>query len=383
MFTGLNKKRLLIWMFSLILSVVVFLLILFKFLRNDQFRFVSYFPAKDHQTNTTKMLFTPPNSKDKKYYQVDFDKKIIYPYDQTTDNSNSENFAEYIGIPKEEKSSKVSKDIVVYLMSLDKTKFLVNYVITDLTSPISDYDGSQTVISLTRYLCDKNNKTCILSDLINKANSWDKLGKSPIEWYWWDSNKKILLGATPEFNQNVAMYDYQNNIYKIIKSADYKYFCISASPSQEKMVTCEGNQITLSDNHLNKIRQYTIQFNPIVEVTTAHDKESIDFALWSYDEKTVYFVTNFSVYTLDLSTGKSLLIYQNNQKHDLNRYEYRLSLSSNGKYLAVVDYESKVSGTYKVDYSEFNGKTLVLKVIDLQQKNKITEVMRGDGIWIW
>jgi hypothetical protein len=331
-----------------------------------------------------KILFTPTNSTDKKHYQIDLDKKIIYPYDQFSDNTNSENFAEYNGIPKEEKSPTVNKEINLYLSSLDKTKFLVNYIITDLTSTVSDYDGSQTVLSLTKYICDKSNKTCVLSDLINKANSWNnKLGLPPIEWDWWNSNKKILFGS-PIFNQNVAMYDYQNNIYKSIKPEGDKFYCVSANPTMDKIITCEDNKITLYDNFLNKVRQYVISLKSTNIIKSNYERESIDRVIWSPNEKTIYVVTtNHSVYSLDLMSGISTLVYQNNQQPYSSYNLYNIELSSNGKYLVIVDYELKDAGTYKVKHDGlFNGKTLVLKVVNLQQNNKISEIMRGDEIWI-
>jgi WD40 repeat protein len=274
------------------------------------------------------------------------------------------------------------------LLSADKTKTIVVFSTFDKTKEPSGFDGSLPVVKADEFVCDIATKKCEATDSLEVAykavfgevGEWFKGGM--LQWYQWDSKKNILFGhlngegvgaASPVyvFNLNTRILQQTlgfNSLNNQEKRAGVPSGAFSPSLNEFVMVYSTGNTWSLllyrSDDLTTPQKKYDI--SSMIDAGA----EEVRSVAWSADEKNIVLSTTDQIYTFSLESGKSVLRYTD-PAHSL--YD-PVQLSRSEKYIVFVNY---LKATF---YFEANQRITVLRTVDLQNNNKISELLVEDGL---
>lgn len=295
------------------------------------------------------------------------------------------NFSGFAGAPQVDDKN-LSGDVI--LVSLDKSKAIV------------EFGGQQ-------YLCDIQQKSCAQTDLLKVAYQGLETANqegSMIWWTAWDSKSNMIFGnITNNSSGDVSPVYACDTVNKVCdKTSGYNQFKDKGdvanvprgafSPSLGKFVMV--NQYDIKDQqtgakwelllydsgNLSKpLRSYDISAAINHDETVSYD--SVYAVAWSEDEKKLAITTNSRIYLLDIDSGNLSLLYMVETDEDADTYldNSMLGFAADNKFVTFVEDEDNDSTESDQDDAPIIG---VLKKINLEKNNEVSEVIRGNDLSI-
>lgn len=310
-------------------------------------------------------------------------------------------FSEFSGLPILEKNdvSIVEKGNV--MVSNDKSQAIVVINITALPS--------NTLQESREYICNVMQKKCAASNLLSQSyqDLDSSLQKQEGAFWWlkWDSKNNNLYGiADNGAGQDSIVYICNTQDKKCNKTgknipfnSEDDHIVVpngTFSPSLEKFVTINqydrenaetGKTWALSLYASNDLARpiRTFDISAIIDRDENVVYDSVQSVAWSGDEKKIAIGTARRIFTFDFEANSFALAYVAPIDEDGYFYwdDSAVFLSADAKFIAFIDeadnidYESN-SEDDEIEISSIN----VLKRIDLQNANKLSELFRGPGL---
>lgn len=318
-------------------------------------------------------------------YEMDLVTKELKPYVSPTDG-----FKTFAGLPKEEDNSQVSIKVWAFLLSADKTKVIVVSPTFDNTQQPSGFDGSLPILRASEFMCTIATKKCTTTDSLEVAykkvfgdtDQWFNFNMGMLSWYEWDSQKNLLFGhLSGEGIGNVSpVYIFNLNTRTLQQTLGYDSLNTQEKraevpegafgPLLDKFVmvhsTANTTSLLLYSSTDLTAPQKTYDISSTMDATA----EEVRSVGWSADENSIVLSTTNQIYTFNLETGERVLRYTDptDSLYDSVRF------SSSERYIVFVN---DLKQTY-----DGNPPT-VLRTIDLQNNNKINNVLVENGIGLY
>ncbi|MEI7621046.1 MAG: hypothetical protein WCJ51_00765 [Candidatus Moraniibacteriota bacterium] len=305
--------------------------------------------------------------------------------------------ANFIGLPKEIKNKDVSISNVVILLSQDKSKAIVGSATFDETAEPGGFDGSLPTLKNEEFVCDIAMKKCSPTDFLasaykatgsaygnNRGTNWS--GITGVYWAGWDSIKNSLYGYLAGDGIGIGaspVYKFDLNKHILYKTVGYGNPMMNQggivavvptgafSPSFDKFVMIDKSTLLIySSDNLSA---------PLKEINLSAMSGAIPptLVVWSEDEKMLVLGNEKQIYTVNLDNKEVSLKYTDTTVWEKSGNAYWLKedflLSSNGRYIIFIEYDPKNLETYP---SGEQGAGIILKAIDLQDGNKVIELLR-------
>jgi len=302
-------------------------------------------------------------------------------------------FSEFAGLLKTE-----GVDQGIVIVSNDKQKAIVTYV------PNENEIESQSILSTDEYVCDIAEKKCEKSIFLSQ--SYEGVGDNlkKIWWSKWDSVNNFLYGNIVDDNLGdiAPVYACNTQSKKCSKTKEANdSFIIPAgsfSPSLNSFVVINQHDqvgvetgknwelLLYANNDLeNPLRTYDISVIIDRDENVAYD--SVYSVAWSQDEKKIVIGTTRRIFLFDIDSGGLSLSYvvPVDGEGDFYWDSNKLFLSSDAKVIAFIDESDEEvdlpTETVVDDEAELESVSInVLKKIDLENSNKVTEIFRGPGL---
>lgn len=319
-------------------------------------------------------------------YSVDVVTKEITPSVSLADDI--QNFA---GLPKVMKNERVSVAVYPHLVSDDRTKAIVVALTYDETQEPEPYDGSLPILKAEQFMCDIASRTCATSNVLAAAYKASGLpgewfSYPNLEWERWDTTKNVLYGYAIglAFGSSAPIYTYQidsgafqrlTRYARFGEDGDYAMLPTNAiSPSLRKIAAIEVNandmMLVVYENGDTLVEAK--KFNITTALDVDHQHDIIHSVVWSADENKLVLMSEKKISMLDMTSGKVTALYTDTVADNSGTwFDFNsVKITPNGRYVVFVDYEARTT-TY-----EENKLETVLKSIDLQRGNAVSEVLR-------
>jgi hypothetical protein len=286
-------------------------------------------------------------------------------------------FSGFSGLPEDNIDNTKQSNMIV---SKDKQKAIVNDLV-----------------------CDIAQKKCETSNLLSQSyqgldpNLQKENGS--LWWFKWDSVKNILYGYVA--SDAVYVCDTQNK--KCDKSVNdgASHIVIQEgtfSPSLEKFITINQHDkenietgkswelaLYASSDLTKPLKTFDISVIISRDEIIAYD--SVQSVAWSGDEKKLAIGTARRIFIFDFESGGLSLAYvaPTNEEGDFYWDSSGLFLSSDAKFIAFIDesderVNSSLAGVADAETELDSIAVNVLKKIDLENSNKVSELFRGPGL---
>jgi hypothetical protein len=325
-----------------------------------------------------------------KSYEMNIATKALKPYASPIDGIDA-----FTGLPKKVSSKQVIVAMGKVLLSADKTKAIVVFYTFDNTKEPSGFDGSLPTIGADEFICDIAVKECVPTDALalaykasGETREWFK--NDMLWWYQWDSARNLLFGhltgegvgnASPVYIFNLNSKTIQQTTgYNSLNDKEKRAEVPSGafSPSLNKFVMVyetkdAWNLLLYESSDLTAPRK---EYDISLMNDATHGFNRIGSVAWSADEKTLILLTNNQIFTLNLESRERTLRYTDTSQ-DVSGLQLDFNavrLSPSERYIVFVDYDKR---TTPLEENKMNS---VLKAIDLQYKNKTTELLREQGL---
>lgn len=333
-------------------------------------------------------------------YEINLQTKEVKPYAILRDE-----IIGFAGLPKEIKNKQFSVYMGRIFLSEDTSRAMVIFATFDETAQPSGFDGSLPVITGDEFVCEMATKKCSPTGYL--ASAYKTVGEpdtwfnySNVSWYRWDSAKNLLYGhlfgegigmASPVyvFNLNDKIlkqtvgYDSRNPKERRAEVPSGTF-----SPSLNKFVMVDENGsndptpsagrwdllIYDSNNLSAPIKKFDISAMKYKKSDYSFGRMSA--VAWSADEKMLVLETEQQIFTSNLESGKISLVYTDTVKDesgvglDFNAVD----LSPSERYIVFVDYDKRGPA------SKNGALNTVLKAIDLEDNNKVIELLHGETV---
>ncbi len=345
-----------------------------------------------------------------------FENNVIVQSDDATDKIDigtgtvaaanaveKEDFSEFAGLPKMGMDGTRDIEQGITIISNDKSKAIVTVVDYALEKNENQSVGSQTILKTSEYLCDIAQKKCEASNLFSQEyQGLDKKKSGSIWWLKWDSVKNILYGNIEDekFGSIAPIYACDTQIRKCnntggieVITDDDEHAIVpegSFSPSLENFVMIKQHdkinvetgklwelELYAADNLEKPLKTYDISAIIDRDENVAYD--SVKSIAWSGDEKKIAIGTARRIFMFNVESGSLSLAYvaPTDMEGDAYWNSSELFLSPDAKFIAFIDEsDEETDAINEEDRMPIN----VLKKIDLENSNKITELLRGPAL---
>jgi hypothetical protein len=363
-------------------------------------------------SNEGKKISTKGNFENKVIVQFDDDsvKKVNVASGETEEVSawEKEDYTDFAGLPKLGDDKKQDIEQTSVILSQDKGQSIVTVTVYDSSVVLAD-NASPPILSTVDYLCDIAKKDCKKTELLTQQyqgldSALQKDGNA-FAWTAWDSTRNLLFGhlVSQEVGDVSPIYACRTTDktcnktlgYDSKKDGDQVAVVPNGafSPSLEKFVMIvqhdKPNQETgknwemlmyASDDLSNPVRTYDLSAIIDRDENVAYD--AVHSVAWSAEENKLVIGTTRRIFMIDVESGSLSLVYiaPTNAEGDFYWDSSRLFLSPDAKAAVFVD-ESDASDNSMVGDLNSNDVTInVLRKIDLENANKVTELMSGPGL---
>lgn len=327
-----------------------------------------------------------------------------------------EDFSDFAGLPQLSDEQKKNSDQSM-LVAGDKSQAILTITLYD-TSKKPAAAGGLPILSADDYLCAIVQKICQKTDLLTKEyqglDAKLQEDRNAFVWTAWDAKRNLLLGhiISNEAEDVSPMYECEISTGSCIFTVGYDSQKTgnstaviptgAISPSLEKFVmvaqrdlpnqeTGKNWSLLLYDtNNLLNPKAYDISVIIDHDENVAYD--SVHSIAWSADEKKIAIGTTRRIFMFDTESGGLSLAYiaPTDSEGDFNWDSSRLFLSPDATAIAFVDTkDTLVADATPSDGTDDNANETVedtdislnvLKKIDLQNANKVTELLQGEGL---
>jgi hypothetical protein len=329
-------------------------------------------------------------------------------------------FSNFSGLPKLGIKDDMDTAQAGVLIADDKSKAIVIISI----EPVS-LDNSQKDSNLEEYICDIEEQKCSITNLLSQSYDGFDDGQKKNESIWWlrwDSVKNNLYGYSVDNGiGGILAYicDIQgkkcNKTDQIISSKNGSEQVLVPdnifSPSLEKVVISRqhAKTDTETENSLELLLYATnnletplktLDISVIIDQDENIEHTGVRSVAWSGDEKRLAIGTTRRIFMLDITSGAISLAYvaPADEEGDFYWDENSLFLSSDAKFITFVDEVDEIDDLEDVDdviaetvetdevaetteVAETDRPSInVLKRIDLENSNEISELLRGPGL---
>ena len=335
---------------------------------------------------------------------------------ESVSDLEKEDFSKFRGFPKLGEGNGQDTEQLSVLISANKSAAIVSVVVYD-SRVAPKADDPQPILSTSDYLCEIEKKECQKTSLLTQEyqglDSVLQNNVNSFSWSGFDSDKNILIANLTDVEVGdispVYVCDVEKKScektegYDSKKEAEIKAVVPNGflSPSLQQFVMInqhdQPNQVTGKKWELllfstatlsSPIRVYDL--TPIIDQDENVAYDSVHSVDWSGDEKKLAIGTSRKIFMLDLNTSALSFAYiaPVNTEGDFYWDSSKLFLSTDAKFIAFVDEgdiidnspdNTEQSNENSVDQSNVTYIN-VLKKIDLENGNKITELMRGPGL---
>lgn len=315
-------------------------------------------------------------------------------------------FSDFSGLPKLGMNDTTDTVQSGVLMANDESKAIVTIGVNSIL-----VDDLQKNTEITEYLCDIKEKKCEISNILSQSYDGidDNVQKEneSMQWLKWDSVKNNLYGFRTDNSAgsfSIYVCDIQNKkcnkTDEINSSADGAGQVIVPSgifsPSlekialahQDKQINSEASKswelLLFANNNLTTPLK-TFDISIVIDQDENAEYNGVRSVAWSGDEKKLAIGTTRRIFILDIESGSISLAYvaPADEEGDFYWDESSLFLSSDAKLITFIDEDNEVSdlddtaeAIDELDSPSIN----VLKKIDLENSNEISELFRGPGL---
>lgn len=395
----LNKKNKILLYSALV--AIFFGVIIFIFNRNN---------TKNNENN--KDTFSNILKKEKKIIErnsflVEDDfgvtKKINIDSNEIADPNEveKEDFSSFENFPKLNIEENSNFQKIGTIFSEDRKKVIASIAVYEKKEDSIEFDN---MLYVDDYLCDINDKICEKTDILNnKYEGMDfdlKKDRASFIWNGFNYAEKLIFGYFIDNEVGGVAPFYVCNIEKNIcnKTDGYDFFKEnsikaivpngSISPSAEKFAVISQNDesnvktgekwelFVFDISNINSPTKYDISIAIDKDDAVAYD--SVNSVSWNGKEDTIAIGTARKIFLVDLNSGGLSLAYFTPIKdEDFYWNSSSLFFSSDGKYISFIDEDyDNVADDDSEDVSFVN----ILKKIDLENSNKITQILKGPGL---
>ncbi len=305
--------------------------------------------------------------------------------------SPTDDILNFAGLPKVMKNERVSVAVRPILVSDDRTKAIVVALTYDETQEPEPYDGSLPILKTEQFICDIVSRTCAISNVLAAAYKASGLpgewfSYPNLEWERWDATKNVLYGYAIglAFGSSAPIYTYQidsgtfkklTRYSRIGEEGDHAILPAGAfSPSLRNIAAVEVDtsdaMLVVYENGEMLVEAKKFNITAALDVDQQHD--IIHAVAWSADENKLVLMSEKKISALDITSGKVTVLYTDTVADNSGSwFDFdSVKLTPNGRYVVFVDYEARTTA-----YEENKIET-VLKSIDLQRGNAVSEVLR-------
>lgn len=274
---------------------------------------------------------------------------------QTPQEKPFADLTKLIGLPKAYSDKTRQLENTVALVSDDKTRAIVQSTLYDLTKEQSDFDGSFPTLETKEFICFQATSACSGSDMLARADKVVGDDGPMVWWRYFDSKDGFFLGhpsgegvgntapyyvftiATGKLSQTTATYKTEET------QGGYWYVHNGAlSPSRHWIALEELKEDGPHILHIYNPRaiEKPVRSIPLKGLGETGGSAAIESMAWFPNEGSLLIGTEDSFYTLDLTTGKAMLVYTDTtQGSSLTKWDNNVvRVSSGGRYAVFNDF---------------------------------------------
>ncbi len=307
---------------------------------------------------------------------------------ENVSGGEDQSFSDFSGLPKIGENGNESVQQERTLFSQDRKNVLVQIVAYDLASTKKEDESESVVLRKEEYRCDVAQKKCESSNLFSQGYQGIE-DVSQIWWSRWDAQKELLYGnVVGDDGQSVAPVYICDTKEKTCASTKKEVSSANVpngfvSPSLNKLVTINQNDkvneetgnswelaLYSSADLLGPLRHYDLSSAITKNEDVVYD--SVGALVWDSQEEKIFFCTIGKIFALDINDGKLTLIYAapaDSEENSVYLDSSKIFLSADNKYVFFMESQELSIGEEESEMKD------VLKKIDLERNNEVTEAM--------